>query len=500
LNEYILDQNKIDLIEIDRIISGNLKIVLSEETRLKLVRSRSVVEEIINDGRSVYGINTGFGKFSEHRISNEQIEELQRRIVLSHSCGVGEPIPLGITKMMMLLKLKSLSLGYSGVSLETFDFLMMMFNRNILPLIPQKGSVGASGDLAPLAHMALPIIGEGKCFYENQVYETVDLFKKLKIKPISLKAKDGLAILNGTQAMAAYLTQSLLELKELLNQADIIAAMSLEALTGTSRAFDSKVQDVRGQIGQHTVAKHIRKMIEGSELVNSRNQVQDAYSLRCVPQVHGSIRDTYDHCLKVLEHEVNGVTDNPIVFIDENDVISGGNFHGQPLAFIADFMAIATAELGSISERRIAHLVDPNHSHLPAFLVNEGGLNSGFMIPQYTAASLVSENKVLASPASIDSIPTSANKEDHVSMGTHASRKLLSIIENVRYVLGIELLSACQGIELIGADKSSDLNKKVFNKVREIIPFWDEDRLMNVDLESINEFLKTEKLSNFLNE
>ena len=500
MNKYILNQDDIYLNDIDDIISNNKKLELDSQTNTKLIESRKIVESIIEDGRSVYGINTGFGKFSEHKIAGEQIEELQRRIVLSHSSGVGNPMPENIVKMMILLKLKSLSLGHSGVSIETFEFLRMMINKNIIPIIPEKGSVGASGDLAPLAHMALPIIGEGKCYYEGEEYQTKELFKKLKIKAISLKAKDGLAILNGTQAMAAYLSQSLIELNELLDQADIISAMSLEALTGTSRAFDSKVQDVRKQVGQEIVAKNIRNMISGSELIDSRNQVQDAYSLRCVPQVHGSVRDTFTHCLAVLEREINGVTDNPIVFIDENDVISGGNFHGQPLAFIADFMAIAAAELGNISERRIAHLVDPNHSHLPAFLVSEGGLNSGYMIPQYTAASLVSENKVLANPASTDSIPTSANKEDHVSMGTHASRKLLSVVENLRYILGIELLSACQGIDLIDAKKSSPNSQKVLKMVREKVPFWSEDRLMNIDLETINSFLKNVKLSKLLKE
>lgn len=460
----------------------------SDASKQKIQNSRRIVEDIVRSGKTVYGINTGFGKFSETRISDDEIEELQRRIVLSHACGVGEAIPLDIVKLMMFLKIQSFTYGHSGCSPKVAELLVQMFNHNIIPFVPSKGSVGASGDLAPLAHMALSMIGESDCFFNGEIMSSREALKRANLEAIHLGAKDGLAILNGTQCMGAYLSHALLKLSKLLTLADLISALSLEALTGTSRAFDERIHKVRHQSGQLLVAENIRKLIRGSELIDSRNQVQDAYSLRCIAQVHGASRDSFNHVKTIMERELNAVSDNPLVFIEEKDVLSGGNFHGEPLAMASDFMSIATAELANISERRIAHLIDPHISHLPAFLVESGGLNSGYMIPQYTAAALVSENKVLAHPASVDSLPTSANKEDHVSMGTHASRKLNEIVENTTNVLAIELLCAVQAIEL-HKKKASPILQSVVDFVRNDIPHWSEDRLMKTDMDQAFELI-----------
>jgi len=492
--QLTISPEQISLETVRIFVTENPTLVLSEESKKRILTARATIDKIIESGETVYGLNTGFGKFSETRISDDQIEELQRRIVLSHACGTGEPIPQHIVKTMMYLKVHSLSLGHSGCTLDVVELLIQMINKNVIPFVPQKGSVGASGDLAPLSHMALPLIGEGKCYVDGVLMSSKEAFTKTNLNTIHLKAKEGLAILNGTQTMAAYLSVSLLEAEDLIKQADIIMSLSLEGLTGTSKAFDERVHQVRNQLGQLSVAENVRQLVEGSTLVNSRNQVQDAYSLRCTPQVHGATRDTFLHCKAVLEREINGVTDNPLVFPETDTLISGGNFHGQPLALIADFMGIAVAELANISERRIAHMVDPHVSHLPAFLVKEGGLNSGYMIPQYTAAAIVSENKVLAHPSSVDSVPTSANKEDHVSMGTHASRKLYDIIDNVYRVLSIELLNAAQAIELHDEKSASPISKEVVSVLRETVPYWKDDRLMYDDMEHAISLVRSGKL------
>ncbi len=476
-------------LETIRTILDDGKLELSGESKARILAARDVVDKIVASGKTVYGINTRFGKFSETKISDHEIEELQRRIVLSHACGVGEPIPTDICKLMMLLKIQSLCYGHSGCSLSVVELLIEMFNKNIIPVVPSKGSVGASGDLAPLSHMALAMIGEGNCFVDGKIVDSLAALKSAGLKPITLGAKDGLAILNGTQTMGAYLTYALLDIEDLFKKATKVAALTIEALTGTAAAFDERIHAVRHQVGQAQVAIEIRNLLSGSELVDSRQQVQDAYSLRCIPQVHGAVLDTFNHVKSVLERELNGVTDNPLVFSESGDVISGGNFHGEPLALVADFMSIAVAELASISERRIAHMVDPHVSNLPAFLVKEGGLNSGYMIPQYTAAALVSENKVLAHPASVDSVPTSANKEDHVSMGTHATRKLNTIVENTWHVLSIELLCAAQGVDLVGK-KQSPLLAKFKKGLRKTVPVWTTDRLMADDMSKCLAYLR----------
>lgn len=473
-----------------RSILSDGKLALSADCKARIEAAREVVEQIVASGKTVYGINTGFGKFSETKISDHEIEELQRRIVLSHACGVGEPIPPHICKIMMLLKIQSLCYGHSGCSLSVVELLIGMFNANIIPVVPSKGSVGASGDLAPLSHMALAMIGEGDCFVDGKQTPSAAALKSAGLAPITLGAKDGLAILNGTQTMGAYLAHALMEAENMLEKSTLVAAMSIEALTGTAAAFDPRIHDARHQVGQKRVAAALRELLEGSALVDSRHQVQDAYSLRCIPQIHGAAFDTFEHVKSVLEREINGVTDNPLVFSETGDVISGGNFHGEPLAMVADFLSIAMAEIASVSERRIAHMVDPHVSQLPAFLVREGGLNSGYMIPQYTAAALVSENKVLAHPASVDSVPTSANKEDHVSMGTHATRKVNTIIENTWHVLSIELLCAVQGIDLAGLAPSPKLGE-IHRNFRACVPTWETDRYMAEDMQKSVAFLKS---------
>ena len=412
--------------------------------------SRKIVEDALNDGEAHYGINTGFGVLANKRISSDDLVTLQQNILLSHACGMGEPIPPAITRLMLQLKIQSLSLGYSGVSERTFNQLLALEERDILPWIPSRGSVGASGDLAPLAHMCLPLIGRGEVWDKTLKNKTpaAAVLQSEGLAPISLQAKDGLALINGTQMMAAYGAFVLERTLTLQREADLLAAMSLEALQGSAAPFDERIHTIRPHHGQQVVASNIRKLLHGSEILASHRdcgKVQDPYSLRCVPQVHGASRDALDYARACIETELNSVTDNPLVF-EEGDILSGGNFHGQPLALAMDFAAIALAELGSISERR-TYLLLEGHDGLPKLLMQDTGVNSGFMIPQYTAAALVSENKILCHPASVDSIPTSLGQEDHVSMGSISAYKLLSVLKNVERVLAVELLTSAQALD-----------------------------------------------------
>ncbi|MBN2425532.1 MAG: histidine ammonia-lyase [Calditrichaceae bacterium] len=457
----------------------------------KADKSFNIIKNIVESDTVVYGVNTGFGKFADVRIRKNQVKDLQRRLVLSHSAGVGDPMPDDVVRLMMLLKIKNLSLGFSGVRYEILELLAQMLNRGVIPVVPQKGSVGASGDLAPLAHMSAVMIGEGEAFFldgdKRLRLPGKKALNKAGLKPIVLEAKEGLALLNGTQAMQAYGLKTLCRTMNLLRSADIISAMSLEALMGTLTPFDARIQEVRRHPGQMTVAANIRRILNESPMVASHrysnHRVQDAYCLRCIPQVHGAVRDGVEHVKDVFEREMNGVTDNPLVFTDNGDVLSGGNFHGEPLAVAADYLAILLSELAGISERRIEHMLDPAVSEMAGFLTEDGGLNSGFMIAHVTAAALVSENKVLAHPASVDSIPTSANKEDHVSMGLFATRKALEILTNVEHVLAIELICACQALDLRMPIEPSLATKEVLHKVREKIAHWKEDRFMQTDIE-----------------
>jgi len=415
-----------------------------------LDRSRDIVDRALDDGKAHYGINTGFGVLANKRIDADQLSELQQNILLSHACGVGEPVPAEITRLMLQLKIHALGLGQSGISRETFNQLLKFDELGLTPWVPSRGSVGASGDLAPLAHLCLPLIGRGEVWNETNTgkREAAAAMSLLGLEPIQLQAKDGLALINGTQLMAAYGAFVLERSLELQKEADILAAMSLEALQGSATPFDPRIHAIRPHPGQVTVAGNIRQLLEHSEIMDSHRdcgRVQDPYCLRCVPQVHGASRDALNFARTTIETELNSVTDNPLVF-DNGDIISGGNFHGQPLALAMDFAAIALAELGNISERR-TYLLLEGHDGLPKLLMKDTGVNSGFMIPQYTAAALVSENKILCHPASVDSIPTSLGQEDHVSMGSISALKLLSVLRNVERVLAVELLCASQALD-----------------------------------------------------
>lgn len=448
-------------------------------------RSRLIVEAALSDGSAYYGINTGFGVLAGKRVDPERLATLQRNLLLSHAVGVGDPIPKDVTRIMLQLKVHALALGYSGVSRTTFDRLVAFARRDLIPVVPSRGSVGASGDLAPLAHMSLPLIGLGS-FWDGDGSGTApasDVLQKHDLAPVELRAKDGLSLINGTQMMAAYAAFVLHKSLSLVRLADIVSAMSLEALQGSIKPFDARIHDIRPYPGQKAVAANVRLLLEDSEILESHRdcgKVQDPYSLRCVPQVHGASRDALAYAVSVVETEMNSVTDNPLVF-EDGSIISGGNFHGQPLALASDFAAIALAELASIAERRI-YLLLAGHDGLPALLMRETGLNSGFMIPQYTAAALVSENKVLCHPASVDSIPTSQGQEDHVSMGSVSALKLIQVLRNVESVLAIELITAAQALDYrkpLRPGRGVELAHRV---VREVIPHRERDYLFQEDL------------------
>lgn len=415
-----------------------------------VARSRAVVEAALQDGKAHYGINTGFGALANTSIPAEQLAELQRNILLSHACGTGSPVPPEITRLMLRLKIHALGLGHSGISRETFALLLALDEHELVPYVPSRGSVGASGDLAPLAHLCLPLIGRGEVWDARRRGPTPagPALAEAGLAPVALQAKDGLALINGTQLMAAYGAYVLERALVLRREADVLAGMSLEALQGSAAPFDERIHAIRPHAGQRGVATNIRSLLEGSEILESHRdcgKVQDPYCLRCVPQVHGASRDALDYAVGAIETELNSVTDNPLVF-EGGDILSGGNFHGQPLALALDFAAIALAELASISERR-TYLLLEGHDGLPKLLMEDTGVNSGFMIPQYTAAALVSENKVLCHPASVDSIPTSLGQEDHVSMGSISALKLLQVLDNVEQVLAVELLTAAQALD-----------------------------------------------------
>ncbi len=449
-------------------------------------QSRQIVLNALDDGLAHYGINTGFGVLANTRINAEQLSELQQNILLSHACGVGRPVPPEITRLMLQMKIHALGLGQSGISRSTFDQLLAFEKHDLVPWVPSRGSVGASGDLAPLAHMCLPLIGRGELWSEdfNGKRDVHQALQQAGLKPISLQAKDGLALINGTQLMAAYGAFILERALKLRQQADVLAAMSLEALQGSAVPFDARIHAIRPHPGQIQVAENIRNLLKGSEILDSHRdcgKVQDPYCLRCVPQVHGASRDALDYAIGVIEIELNSVTDNPLVFAN-GDILSGGNFHGQPLALALDFAAIALAELGSISERR-TYLLLEGHDGLPRLLMKDTGVNSGFMVPQYTAAALVSENKVLCHPASVDSIPTSLGQEDHVSMGSISALKLLEVLYNVEYVLAVELLTSAQALDFRLPLKPGSAVFAAQQFLRSKIPHADHDYEVRNDIE-----------------
>lgn len=483
----LLTHEPLTLNTLDQFVQGDVPVVIDGGMYTAMQRGRHVIENILRDKRLVYGVNTGFGKFAEVPIPPDKVADLQYRLILSHAAGVGPPMPIDVVRLMMVLKIKALSQGYSGCRPEVVALLTDMLNHQVIPVIPVQGSVGASGDLAPLAHLALVMLGEGQAWTQRQGQWATEpgnvALEMVGLSPIGFEAKEGLAMLNGTQAMTAYAVWSLLHTRRLLKVADLCGAISLEALLGTLVPFDARIHKLRSHPGQEHVAANVRRILAHSPMVASHrlsdHKVQDAYSLRCMPQVHGAVRDAVTHVEAVVEREINAVTDNPLVFPAENEVLSGGNFHGEPVAMAADYLAIALSELANIAERRIAHLLDPAVSELPGFLTEDGGLNSGFMMAHVTAAALVSENKVLSHPASIDSIPTSANKEDHVSMGALAARKTADIVENVENVLAIELLCSVQALEMRLPLVPSQITAAVRDLVRNHIPYWKEDRLMH---------------------
>jgi len=495
--KIIIDGYSLNIEDVVNVARKNYTVSLSQKSLVNMKKSRNMVENLVDKKEVVYGITTGFGKFSTVHIDSEQTEQLQENLIISHAVGVGNHLPEEVVRAIMLLRANALSKGFSGIRIEVVQTLMDMINKHVHPAIPEKGSLGASGDLAPLAHMVLVMIGKGEAYYNGELISGEAAMKKAGIHIIRLKAKEGLALINGTQAMTAIGALAVSDAVQIAKTADISAALTCEALEAIPAAFDSKVQEVRPHKGQSTVAKNLLSLLEGSKIIAEaqHGRVQDAYTLRCIPQVHGASRDAIDYAYKTIEIEINSVTDNPILFPDEGEIISGGNFHGQPVALAMDFLGIAVSELANISERRTERLVNPALSDLPGFLTEKGGLNSGFMISQYVSASLVSENKVLAHPASVDSILSSANQEDHVSMGTIAARKTREIIYNSRNVLAIELLCAAQGIDLRGGEPA-EATKIAYNKIRKIVPKLEKDREYRLDIKKVVELIEKELLIN----
>ncbi|WP_126427695.1 histidine ammonia-lyase [Brevibacillus marinus] len=490
-----LDGQQLTIEQVEAIARRFAPVKLSADAIDRIQASRRLVERMVRERRVAYGVTTGFGKFSDVVISREDTRQLQENLIMSHACGVGEPYPVEVVRAMIALRINALAKGYSGIRLETLTLLVEMLNRGVHPIIPQQGSLGASGDLAPLAHLVLVMLGKGEAEYEGRRLPGAAALQAAGLQPIRLHAKEGLALINGTQAMSALLCLALVDARTVLESAEVIAALSVEALRGIADAYDPRLHALRPHPGQQESARRLRAYLTGSERITEQGQlrVQDAYSLRCIPQVHGATRDTLAYVWQIVERECNSVTDNPILFSETEEVISGGNFHGQPLALAADFLAIATAELANISERRTERLVNPQLSGLPAFLTPYGGLHSGYMIAQYTAASLVSENKVLCHPASVDSIPSSANQEDHVSMGTTAARKLRTVVENTRKVLAIEYLTAAQAIDF-GTGKLGAGTEKAYQLLRSHVPRLEHDRELHADIVRAEQLLRDKAL------
>ena len=488
---------------------GAPRVELAEHAKVKIDRAAAGVQRLLADGKIAYGITTGFGAFKNRVIAPEQVEQLQRNILMSHAVGVGNPFDRATTRAIMLIRANTLSHGYSGIRVRTLQHLLDLLNTGIHPVIPEKGSLGASGDLAPLAHMSLPLIGEGEAEYQGQILSGSEALARVGLGPIVLAAKEGLALTNGTTVMCAIGILETLRAERLSHTADIAGCLSLEALNGTALAFDARIHALRPFPRQIECAAYLRQVLAGSQFTREESSinVQDAYTLRCIPQVHGAVRDAIAYCRWAFEIELNAVTDNPLIFIDEATdeitVLSGGNFHGEPLAIAMDYLAIALSELGNISERRVMRLTDEasNTQTLPAFLILNGGLNSGFMILQYTAAAMATENKVLAHPASVDTIPSSANVEDHVSMGCTAALKARQVATNIENILAIELMAAAQGIDfrrqVMGADKSLGRGTApVYHLIREHVPFIEHDTVMYRFMQQVRTLIATGQISN----
>lgn len=497
--ELVLGSKRITLEDLINVTRNGYKVRISEEAYEKIDKARALVDKYVEEGRVSYGITTGFGKFAEVSISKEQTGQLQKNIVMSHACSVGNPLPIDVARGIVLLRAVNLAKGHSGARRELIETLVAMLNKGVTPWIPEKGSVGSSGDLSPLAHMSLVVLGLGKAYYNGELLDGKTAMERAGVPILpSLSSKEGLALTNGTQSLTSLGAHTLYDAINLSKHLDIAASLTMEGLHGIIDAYDPRIGEVRGQSGQIRTAKNMREILKGSLNVTKQGveRVQDSYVLRCIPQIHGASKDTLEYVKQKVEIEMNAVTDNPLIFVETDEVISGGNFHGQPMALPFDFLGIAIAEMANVSERRIEKMTNPAISHgLPAFLVEKGGLNSGFMIVQYSAAALVSENKVLAHPASVDSIPTSANQEDHVSMGSVAAIKAKSILENVRKVIGMELITACQAIDLKGAkDKLSPATKIAYDEVRKIVPYVAEDREMYKDIHAAEDIIITNRI------
>lgn len=486
-----LSSERLTIAGLKEILDSGKPVALSEELRRRIVRCREYLDRKIKDSdQPVYGITTGFGSLCDISVGGDELSQLQRNLVMSHSCGTGEQVPSEIVRLMLLLKIRSLSYGYSGVRLETVERLIDFYNNGILPVVYRQGSLGASGDLAPLAHLSLPLLGLGEVEHDGRRRPSAEVLEEFGWKPLELQSKEGLALLNGTQFMSAYGVQAVIDARRLSDWADRIGALSLDAFDGRIEPFYDEVHVIRAHPGQLATARAVRSLLEGSELIRRpKKHVQDPYSFRCMPQVHGATKDTIDYVAGVLETEINSPTDNPTIFPDEDMIISAGNFHGQPIALAMDFLAIALAELGSISERRIYKLISGSRG-LPHFLVANPGLNSGFMIPQYTAASIVSQSKGLCMPASVDSIPSSQGQEDHVSMGANAATKLRRVVLNTERVLAIELFNAAQALEFRRPARTSPALENLVADYRRQVPFIDNDTVMYPYIEASVQFLR----------
>jgi len=501
MHEVRIDGETLTIEDVVKVARQNARVVIPEKVKGRVVKSREVLEKLVKEGRVIYGVNTGFGALSNRTIQPQEIEQLQSNLIRSHSTGVGEPLSTEIVRALMLLRANTLAKGYSGIRLETLETLVEMLNKGVHPIIPAKGSVGASGDLAPLSHMILVLMGEGRAEYKGQVLDGKEAMEKTGIKPVQLEFKEGVALNNGTQLMTAIAALTVYDAEILIKTAEVATALTLEALLGVYDAFHEKIQEVRPHKGQSVTAKNIREIIAESQLIQTGKEAMqkmqrphDPYSLRCAPQVLGAARDAIAYARRTVEIEINSATDNPLVFPEEETCLSGGNFHGQPISLAMDILGIALTIIGNISERRTARLLDEKlNNSLPPFLIPPEakiGLNSGLMTVQYTAAALASENKVLAHPACTDSIPTSANFEDFVSMAVTAAQKAVKILENTEYIIAIELLCAAQAVEFRGSERLGKGTKMVYNSVRETVPMLKEDRVLSIDIEKVKQLIK----------
>lgn len=497
MESITIDGHHLTIEQVKRVARDHVRVQLADDAKEKIIQSEEMVQRFVDQQRISYGITTGFGKFSDTFISKEDTGLLQRNLIISHACGVGEIFDEEIVRAIILLRLNSLANGFSGIRLSTFNTLLEMLNKDVYPVVYSKGSLGASGDLCPLAHTMLVLIGEGEAFVDGKRVSGKEAMQIAGIEPVCLVAKEGLALINGTQVMCAVASLTTYDALQLSKYADIAVALSMEGLRGIKDAYDLRLHQVRPHHGQISSAKNVLKLLEGSTYVTHQGElrVQDAYSLRCTPIVHGAYKDALSHVKEKLEIEINSVTDNPILFVEDEEAISGGNFHGESVALAFDYLGIAISEIGNISERRLEKMVNPAINHgLPAFLTENGGLNSGFMIVQYSAAALVSENKVLSHPASVDSIPSSANQEDHVSMGTIAARKARTILHQTQEILAMELLAACQAIDLQDALLLGKGTQAAYHHIRQFVDMIHEDTLMYPYIHKVLELIKNESI------